>query len=33
MNFEWIDYYTEFATKLLTFKDNREALNFYHIHY
>ena len=26
MNFEWIDYYTEFATKLLTFKDNREEL-------
>lgn len=26
MNFEWIDFYTEFATKLLEFKDNREKL-------
>ena len=26
MNFEWIDFYTEFATKLLEFKDNREEL-------
>lgn len=26
MNFEWIDFYTEFATQLLEFKDNREEL-------
>ena len=26
MQFEWIDFYSEFATKLLTFKNNRGEL-------
>ena len=26
MQFEWIDFYSEFATKLLEFKDNRVEL-------
>ena len=26
MQFEWIDFYTEFATTLLSFKSNRKAL-------
>ena len=25
-NFKWIDFYTEFATKLLEYKNNRPAL-------
>ena len=26
MKFEWIDFYSEFATKLLLFKNDRKAL-------
>jgi 5-methylcytosine-specific restriction protein B len=26
MQFEWIDFYSEFATKLLSFKSNRKTL-------